>query len=63
MEVNEANLRELASKMGYDPMRVGEKILEALGYTVSSYAFGYNSTRVVVESPSGETVCEYSIGD
>ena len=63
MEVNESSLRELASKMGYDPMRIGEKVLEALGYTVTSYVFGYNSTRVVVEDPSGNTVCEYSIGD
>ena len=63
MEFSEAGVKALASQMGYDPMAIGEQVLRALGYTVSSFGYGYNSTRVEVVSPEGETVCAYSIGD
>ena len=63
MEFSEAGLKELASQLGHDPMAIGEQILRSLGYTVSSFGYGYNSTRVEVVSTSGETVCAYSIGD
>ena len=57
------DLKELVKTLGYDPMRIGAKVLESLGYKVDTCGYGYNSVRIIVEDPSGKTVCDYSIGD
>lgn len=57
------DLKEIVETAKYDPMSIGEQVLRSLGYSINSFGYGYNSTRVVVKAPSGETVCEYSIGD
>ena len=63
MDTGNLDLKVLAKTSGYDPMRIGAKVLESLGYKVDTCGYGYNSVRIIVEDPSGKTVCDYSIGD
>lgn len=57
-------LREYAAGYDHDPLRIGTRVLEDIGYTVDVAGKGYNEYfRIEVRDPDGRTVFKQHFGD
>lgn len=50
-------------KLEFDPVKIGEKVLNDLGYTMSEMGFGYNSLEIKVRDSENKEVFEKIIGE
>lgn len=47
---------------GFNPIAIGQKVLELFGYKVETAGFGYNSLEIKVIDKTGEVIYKEFIG-
>lgn len=64
-EINNYTIINLddVGELKYDPIEIGKKVLQNLGYSVSTSGFGYNSLEITVNNSENKEVFKKTIGE